>query len=193
MYKKLMALVLVSAAACFGTTAQAKDVSGWFINGGVGSAHYRATYEGLSGSESDTSFQFTAGWRSQFIGVEGGYVDLGSISENDGLGDSAHVSADGYTVGINGHFNPTGKWYISARAGLFRWKIDARATIDEGEGGIETVSGSQSGWKGYAGVGTGVDFNHNWSLGANFDYYQLGKQGIDIHAKVYTVNLEYRF
>lgn len=197
MYKTLAALAVAGVAACIGTAAQAKDVSGWFINGGVGSAHYDASANGLHGSDSDTSFQFNAGWRSQFIGIEGGYVDLGSVSNHDDFGDSAHVSGKGWTVGVNGHFNPTEKWYISARAGLFRWSLHANTTtvVNEGEGGTVTeyASGSMSGWKGYAGVGTGVDFNHHWSLGGNFDYYQLGKQGVSIHAKVYSVNLEYRF
>lgn len=201
MHKKLIALAVLAAGAFIATGAQAKDVSGWFINGGVGSAHYGANYQGVSGSESDTAFQFTGGWRSQFIGLEAGYVNLGSISEHDDFGDSAHISGKGWTVGVNGHFNPTEKWYISARAGLFRWQISAHATLvdnDEGEGigpeaSTEYVSSSAGGWKGYAGVGTGVDFNHHWSLGGNFDYYQLGKQGINIHAKVYSVNLEYRF
>jgi hypothetical protein len=47
------------------------------------------------------------GWRSRFIGFEGGYVDLGSVSENDGFGDSAKLSGKGWTLGLNGHFNPT--------------------------------------------------------------------------------------
>ena len=193
MYKKLTALALLTAAACMGTSAQAKDLTGWFVNGGVGSAHHRATYGGLSGKESDTSYQINAGWRSQFIGVEGGYVDLGSISENDGMGDSARLSGKGWTLGLNGHFNPTDKWYISARAGFFGWTLDARADIADGAGGTTRISGSDNGLNGYAGVGTGVDFNRHLSLGVNFDYYKINKHGYNINSKVYSVNMEYRF
>lgn len=195
MNKKMLVLAVLAAGACVATGAQAKDLTGWFINGGVGSAHYRGTLDGVSGHASDTgtSFQFTGGWRSQFMGIEGGYVDLGSISEHDDFGDSAKLSGKGWTLGVNGHFNPTEKWYISARAGLFRWTAKARATIDEGEGGIVTSSGSDNGTNGYFGIGTGVDFNRNWSLGVNGDYYQINAHGYDVDTKVYSVNLEYRF
>lgn len=193
MHKKVLALAVLAAAACLGTQAQADDLTGWFVNGGVGSAHYRASYAGSAGSDSDTSYQFNAGWRKQFIGIEGGYVDLGGVHYADDAGDSLKASGNGFTLGFNGHFNPTEKWYISARAGLFFWKVNATATENLGEGGIVTASDSTRGTNGYAGIGTGVDFNRNWSLGANFDYYQMAKQGAHLHAKVYTVNLEYRF
>ena len=193
MYKKLTALALLTAAACVGTSAQAKDLTGWFVNGGVGSAHYKATYEGVSGTESDTGFQINGGWRSQFIGFEGGYVDLGSISENDGLGDSAKLSGKGWTLGLNGHFNPTDKWYISARAGFFRWTVDARADLADGMGGTTRYSGSENGLNGYAGLGTGIDFNRHWSVGVNFDYYNINKHHVNIDTKLYSVTAEYRF
>lgn len=193
MYKKLTALALLTAAACVGTSAQAKDLTGWFVNGGVGSAHYKASYEGVSGTESDTGFQINGGWRSQFIGFEGGYVDLGSISENDGLGDSAKLSGKGWTLGLNGHFNPTDKWYISARAGFFGWTVDARADLADGMGGTTHYSGGEHGLNGYAGLGTGVDFNRHWSLGVNFDYYNINKHHVNIDTKLYSVTAEYRF
>ncbi|HET7932053.1 MAG TPA: outer membrane beta-barrel protein, partial [Rhodanobacteraceae bacterium] len=144
------------------------------------------------GNDSGTSFQFNGGWRSQFIGLEAGYVDLGSVSYSDDLGDSLKLDGKGWTVGVNGHFNPTEKWYISARAGLFHWTLHARATA-AGESGSTSVSGSDNGTNGYFGIGTGVDFNRHWSLGVNGDYYQINGQGYDVHTKVYSVNLEYRF
>lgn len=194
MSRKLTALALFTAAACFGASAQAADVTGWFVNGGVGSAHYKASFEGTNlGKESDTGFQINGGWRSQFIGFEGGYVDLGSISGNDGAGTSASVSGKGLTLGLNGHFNPTEKWYISARAGFFRWTMDARADLADGNGGVEHLSGSEHGLNGYAGVGTGFDINRHWSVGANFDYYKINKHHLNIDTKLYSVTAEYRF
>lgn len=192
MYKKLTALALLSAAACLGTSARASDVTGWFINGGAGSAHYKASYEGWSGKESDTAFQLTGGWRSQFIGVEGGYVDLGGVHYDDGLGDSFGADGKGWIAGFNGHFNPTGKWYISARAGLFGWTAHLHAAATDSTG-TTSVSGNVHSVNGYAGIGTGVDFNQHWSLGVNFDYYQMKKYSVKVDTKTYTVNLEYRF
>lgn len=195
MKKQMMTLAVLIAGACLATGAQAKDLTGWFVNGGVGSAHYHAALDNVDGHGSDTgtSFQFNAGWRSQFIGIEGGYVDLGSVSDHDDFGDSGKVSGKGWTLGVNGHFNPTEKWYISARAGLFHWTTKLRGTVDEGEGGIATVSLSDNGTNGYFGLGTGVDFNRNWSLGVNGDFYQINAHGYRVHTKVYSVTAEYRF
>lgn len=55
----------------------------------------KASYEVWSGKESDTGFQTNGGWRSQFIGVEGGYVDFGSISDQDEFGDAGNNDFDG--------------------------------------------------------------------------------------------------
>lgn len=192
MYRKLTALALLTAAACIGTTAQANDVTGWFINGGAGSAHYKASDEAVSGKDSDTAFQITGGWRSQFIGVEGGYVDLGGVRYDDGAGDSLRATGKGWTVGLNGHFNPTDKRRISARAGFFAWTVHLRADLT-GTGGATRFTDNEHAVNGYAGIGTGVDFNRHWSLGVNFDYYQMKKYHAKINTKTYTVNLEYRF
>jgi hypothetical protein len=159
-------------------------------NGGVGSAHYHASYEGYDlGKDSDTGYQVNAGWRSRFIGFEGGYADLGSVDISDGAGDSLGASGKGWTLGLNGHFNPTDKWYISARAGFFFWNVDLRANLADGTGG----SDSENGMNGYAGIGTGIDFNRHWSAGVNFDYYKINKHHVNIGTKLYSVTAEYRF
>ncbi len=192
--KKKAALALLVAAACVGTGAQASDVTGWFVNGGIGSAHYKASYEGIDlGKASDTGFQINGGWRSQFIGVEGGYVDLGSVTENDGAGDALHASGKGWTLGLNTHVNPIDKWYISARAGFFMWTVDGYIDLADGTGGTTHYSDSYHGLNGYAGLGTGVDFNRHWSVGVNFDYYKINKYHVNIGTKIYSANVEYRF
>lgn len=194
MNKTVVALALTAAFGLSASAAQAKDLTGWFVNGGVGTAHYHATYNDYDlGSDSDTSAQINAGWRSQFIGVEAGYVDLGSISGSNAFGESAKLSGDGWTLGLNGHFNPTRMWYISARGGLFMWKLHAKASLGNGLGGFDHYSASRQSTDWYAGVGTGVDFNRHMSLGVNFDYYQIDKDDLAIDNKVYSVNFEYRF
>lgn len=192
MYKKPAALALLVACACAGT-AQAKDLTGWFVNGSAGSAHYHATYQGLSGRESDTGFQINGGWRSRFIGIEAGYVDLGSVSANDGVGDSAHLSGKGWTLGLDGHFNPTDRWYVSARAGVFLWTLHGTATLGGALGYTGDFSASEHGLDGYAGVGTGIDINRHVSLGVDVDYYKIEKHGYNVGTRIYSLNLEYRF
>ncbi|MGH8190230.1 MAG: outer membrane beta-barrel protein [Rhodanobacteraceae bacterium] len=96
-------------------------------------------------------------------------------------------------MGLNGHFNPTDKWYISARAGFFRWTVDGRADLTDTTGATTHISGSEHGLNGYAGVGTGVGFNRNWSLGVNFDYCKINKHRVNVDTKLYSVTAEYRF
>lgn len=204
MNRKLFVLALGMAGTAMACSAQAKNLTGWFVNGGVGTAHYHATYGNYDvGSESDTSAQISFGWRSQFIGVEAGYVDLGSVKRSasdqalstvgsDLTNGKVKLSGDGWTLGLNGHFNPTKMWYISARGGLFMWKLHLDASADAPSGHIGISEGRQStDW--YAGVGTGVDFNRHVSLGVNFDFYKIDKDSVQIDNKVYTINLEYRF
>lgn len=206
MQRKLIIMALVVAGATLACSAQAKDLTGGFVSAGVGTAHYHATVGSTDiGTESDTSGQLIFGWRSRFIGSEVGYVNLGSV-EADIPGTTfsragfpsltnghAKLSGDGWIVGINGHFNPTKMWYISARGGLFLWKLhfDASATDHSGATLHDSESQQSASW--YAGVGTGVDFNRHMSLGVNFDFYKIAKDDLEIDNKVYTVNFEYRF
>lgn len=193
MQKKLAALALATAGLAGTAAAQAKDLTGWFVNGGVGTAHYHASVnEYDAGSESDTAFKVNGGYRWQFIGVEAGYVDLGSVDSRDSYGDYSKLSGDGWTLGLNGHFNLTPNWYLSARGGAFMWKLHARQSyVDAGVTTTYRAHLQSTDW--YAGVGTGYDFNRNWSLGVAFDYYKIKKEGLDIGNRVYTVDVEYRF
>jgi OmpA-OmpF porin, OOP family len=204
MHKTFAALSLIAAGALAANSAraQARDVTGWFVNGGAGRANYHATADinGFGnydlGSTHGTAGLINAGYRSQYIGFEAGYTNLGSISSNDQFGDRAKLSGDGWTFGMNGHFNPTEHWYISARAGGFLWKLHAKETYSyEGQRLSDTGSTQSLGW--YAGVGTGYDINRHWSVGASFDYYHISKDyqgiGFDIGTRMFTVNAEYRF
>lgn len=206
MNKTFVAVALAAALGLGASAAQAKDLTGWFVNGGVGTAHYHATYRGYDlGSESDTSAQINFGWRSQFIGVEAGYIDLGSVNGAASATDfasagysnlssgKAELSGDGWTIGLNGHFNPTKMWYISARGGLFLWKLHLKASAIDAAGNHLNGSEGQQSADWYAGVGTGVDFNRHMSLGVNFDYYKIKKDSVDVGNRVFTVNFEYRF
>lgn len=192
MKKKYLLLALVAGSAFGATSLQAKDLTGGFVNLGAGSASYHATYGSYDlGSDTGTAVIFNAGYRTQFIGFEAGYTDLGSVSGHDGS-ITGKLSADGWTAGINGHFNPTEQWYISARGGAFVWKLHAKLSSSDPADTYTIKDSRQSlGW--YAGVGTGYDFNRNWSVGVNFDYYSISKDGLDIGNRVYTASVEYRF
>lgn len=192
MNKTFLLLATAVSAALAAGSVQAKDLSGAFVNLGAGSARYHATLDSYDlGSDNGTAFILNAGYRTQFIGFEGGYTDLGSIKGRDG-DLSAKLSGDGWTAGLNGHFNPTEHWYISARGGAFIWKLHARVTSTDPVDPFDLKASRQSmDW--YAGVGTGYDIDRHWSVGANFDYYKIAKDGLDIGSRVFTARAEYRF
>ncbi len=187
--KNTFAAATLLAAGMFASSGvAAKDLTGWFANGAAGRVNYHASYGADDlGSDHGTAVIVNAGYRTQFIGFEAGYTDLGSISAHD-AGDAAKLSGDGWTAGINAHLNPTRQWYISARSGAFVWKLHAKATY----AGADYAADRQSlGW--YAGVGTGFDINRHWSVGANFDYYKISKHDLDIGNRIFTIGAEYRF
>lgn len=190
--------LILSLATCglLAAPAFAQDTTpnGWYVNGNVGTAHYKATVDGLgSATESDTAFILNAGYRdANILGYELGYTNLGNVSAHDDAGNHAKLSGDGWTLGLSTHLNPTDHWYISARGGMFLWKLKAKATIDDGTGPV-TYRDSQQSLDWYAGVGTGYDINRHWSVGANFDYYKISGTGYDVGTKLFSVSAEYRF
>ncbi len=192
MKKTLLTLAMLAGSTLSAASVQAKDLTGGFVNLGAGRASYHATLNDFDlGSDHGTAVILNAGYRTQFIGFEAGYTDLDSISYRDATAYSK-LSGDGWTAGINGHFNPTDAWYISARGGAFVWKLHATLKSNDPANPFDEKASKQSlDW--YAGVGTGYDIDKNWSIGANFDYYSISKQGLDIGNRVYTVGAEYRF
>lgn len=195
MRKQLLPLAIAASGMAFVATAHAEQPNGWFVNGNVGSSHYSAEVDDFgSGTETDTAFIVNAGYRDQrILGFEVGYTNLGSVSESDDFGDRVKLSGDGWTLGLNGHFNPTSHWYISARGGAFLWKLHAKARIAYDDGSSDTFRASEQSLGWYAGVGTGYDINRHWSVGGSFDYYKIDKDVYELGTRIFSVSAEYRF
>jgi OmpA-OmpF porin, OOP family len=169
--------------------AHASDTSGWFANVGVGSTHFKAKADGYSFSDNTTGTMFNVGWRKGVIGVEAGYTDLGSVSYSDGYGDSVKVSADGFTAGLNLHYNVNEKFYVGGRGGAFFWTAKDHYNVPGYLSGSDSTS--STGW--YAGVGAGYNFTPNWSAAVNYNYYDMNKSGGSVKSDMYGVSLEYSF
>jgi OOP family OmpA-OmpF porin/outer membrane immunogenic protein len=173
-------------------TSHAADQSGFFINGNVGQSN---TSKGLY-DDDDTGFGANVGYRwavapNVLLGIEGGYTDLGEFSTKNrytGLGvPNAEIS--GWNLGVNGHFNVTDNWYVSGRAGLFR--ADVKGGYFDDAGALVRVDDNANKW--YAGAGFGYDFNNNFSVGLNYDYYKADKNNLDLQSDLVSVSAEYRF
>jgi len=193
MKNTLVAIALATAGlTAIPLTSHAADQSGFFINGNIGES---STSEGLY-DDSDVGFGANIGYRwavspSVLLGVEGGYTDFGNFSVKNrysglGIPDS---KLQGWNLGVNGHFNVTENWYLSGRAGWFSGDIKGGYLDSVGE--VIRVDDTSDKW--YAGAGFGYDFNNNFSIGLNYDYYEADKNHLDLNTDLISVSAEYRF
>ena len=193
MNKTLAALALAGLFAV-PVVSHADDTGGYFINGSVGQSDLRSnTYN----KAHDVGYQLNGGYRwavapSVLLGVEGGYSYLGSFgTRNPSIPFTGPAPLDatlhGWTLGGDAHVNLTSNWYVSGRAGLFRW--NGRNTAPSAT--PVTFDGHGNDW--YAGAGFGYDFSNNTSVGLNYDYYDAKKNGTDLSTGLWSVSAEYRF
>ncbi|SFK46586.1 porin family protein [Rhodanobacter glycinis] len=197
MKKSLLALAfatagLMAAPAVFAQSAPNGN-GGWFVNGNVGRTSInKGPYDGH-----DTGYGINGGYRwavspSVALGAEIGYNDLGNIHaknifNGNRVVDRQKTQLHGWTAGVNGHFNISPNWYVSARTGIYGWKghglsnddLPTRHRLDD------------TSW--YAGAGFGYDFTNNFSLGLNYDYYNAKKHDVDLSTDMVSVSAEYRF
>jgi opacity protein-like surface antigen len=199
MKNTLLAIALATAGLVALPVAHAADSSGFFINGNIGQSNLsKGAYD-----DSDTGYAANIGYRwavapSVLIGVEGGYTDLGSIAPKSSYGFLGNAKITGWNVGANAHFNLTDNWYLSGRAGLFRANLTGGYVNSTGIGpdgtpiyGVTHIDDSSNKW--YAGAGFGYDFNNNFSVGLNYDYYKAAKNGFSVNPDLVSVSGEYRF
>jgi len=192
MKNTLFAIALATAGLATVSAAHAADQSGFFVNGNVGQSNLsKGAYD-----DDDTGFGANVGYRwavapNVLLGIEGGYTDLGKFSTKSrdnalGLGDA---ELKGWNIGANGHFNVTDNWYVSGRAGWFR--PDIKGGYLDSTGAPVRVDDTSNKW--YAGAGFGYDFNTNFSVGLNYDYYKADKDNLKLDADLVSVSAEYRF
>jgi OOP family OmpA-OmpF porin/outer membrane immunogenic protein len=197
MKKTLLALALTTAGllsvpAAFAQNAPT-DNGGWFVNGNVG----RTSIDKGPYDNHDTGYGINGGYRwalspSFALGAEAGYNDLGNINaknifNSQPVVDKGKSQLHGWTAGVNGHFNLSPNWYLSARTGIYGWQGHGLSNDQNPvRKGLDDTS-----W--YAGGGVGYDFSHNFSLGLNYDYYDAKKQHVDLSTDMVSVSAEYRF
>lgn len=197
MKKTLLALAFTSAGllavpAVFAQSAPT-HTDGWFINGNVG----QTSINHGAYNDNDTGYGINGGYRwalspAVALGAEVGYNDLGNIHAKN-IFNSQPVVADnksqlhGWTAGVNGHFNVSPNWYVSARTGIYAWKGHGLSNdVNPVRKGLNDTS-----W--YAGAGVGYDFSNNVSLGLNYDYYDAKKDRVNLSTDMVSVSAEYRF
>jgi OOP family OmpA-OmpF porin/outer membrane immunogenic protein len=196
MKKTLLALAFATAGLLT-VPAFAQDAGtgngGWFVNGNVG----RTSIDKGPYNDSDTGYAINGGYRwavnpSLALGVEAGYNDLGNIHAKNiftsrPVIDGTKSQLHGWTAGVNGHFNLTPNWYLSARGGIYGWKGHGLSNDD-----LPTRQNlNDTSW--YAGAGVGYDFTSHMSVGLNYDYYDAKKHDVDLSTDMVSISAEYRF
>lgn len=190
MKNTLFAIALAAAGLVAVPAAHAANNSGFFVNGNVGQSNLsKGAYD-----DDDTGYGVNIGYRwavapNLLLGVEGGYSDLGSFGAKSNYAPLGKAEISGWNLGGNAHFNVTDNWYISGRAGFYRADLKG-SYLQPGVGQVRVDDNSN---KWYAGAGFGYDFNNNFSVGLNYDYYKAEKNGLKVDPNLVSVSGEYRF
>ncbi|WP_329742446.1 porin family protein [Dyella sp. A6] len=197
MNKSLIAMALATtgllAVPAVFAQSMPTDNGGWFVNGNVGRTYINhGPYDGH-----DTGYGLNGGYRWSMsptvaLGVEAGYNDLGNIHARNIFNGQPVVNRDktqlhGWTAGVNGHFNISPNWYVSARTGIYGWR--GHGMSNDALPAVQHLSDTS--W--YAGAGFGYDFSNNISLGLNYDHYDANKHNVDLSTNMISVGAEYRF
>ena len=199
MKNTVLAIALAASAFALPAISHADSgdngAGGFFINGNVGQSDLDKGFY----NDKDTGYGANVGYRWAFspnvaIGVEGGYTKLGSFDPKSGAildigGAVPRADVQGWNLGLNGHFNLSPNWYVSARGGYFRG--DVKGQTFEGPSATTFVDDTSN--KYYAGAGFGYDFSRNVSVGLNYDYYKVDTDGLKLDPHLISVSGEYRF
>ena len=195
MKNTVLAIALAASALALPAISFADGASngGFFVNGNVGQSNLsKGAYD-----DSDTGYGANVGYRWAFspnvaIGVEGGYTKLGSFDPKSSFDVPGVGRADvkGWNLGLNGHFNLSPNWYVSARGGYFRGDVQGSYFVSPSTAAVYVDDTSN---KYYAGAGFGYDFNTNFSVGLNYDYYKTDVGGLKLDPNLVSVSAEYRF
>ncbi|HEX3895481.1 MAG TPA: porin family protein [Rudaea sp.] len=197
MKNTILAIALAASAFALPAISHADSSDngngGFFVNGNVGQSDLD---KGLY-NDHDTGYGANVGYRWAFspnvaIGVEGGYTKLGTFDpkeNSDIAGTFPRASVEGWNLGLNGHFNLSPNWYVSARGGYFR--SDVKGETFPSIATATFVDATSN--KYYAGAGFGYDFSKNVSVGLNYDYYKTDTDGLQLDPRLISVSGEYRF
>ena len=127
-------LCLVAILAVAAIPAAAAD-NGLYVGASIGGSSIKVSefdeeLGELNFSGGDFAYKLFAGYRfMSFLGVEAGYVDLGS--PNDSVGDdiNARIGVDGWDAFAVG-FLPIGPVDVFAKLGLVSWDANIRAAFE---------------------------------------------------------------
>jgi OOP family OmpA-OmpF porin/outer membrane immunogenic protein len=179
-----LALGLVTA----GIDALAADTGAW-IGAGIGAANIE--HDGMGTAN---AYDIAVGYRWNGFGVEAGYNDFATFERDlratDGSLHRHSIDLDGWSIGLADRVALDARWYVTARAGLFRW--NTRFLYGPADGARDTYSDKGTDW--YGGVGVGYRVSERFGVGVNVDYLKAqGHNHLDYTTTRASLRAEYAF
>lgn len=151
----------------------------------IGSARIDDNFDGFGFDSSAVAFRIMAGWRfSDYVAAEFGYLDFGDFDEQfDVIGSfvPASVSANGFTLGLNGALPIGGNFALTARGGLFFW--NGTASLNN------VTQASPDDTNPYFAAGGRYRLSDRFAVIADYTYYDLE----DTHSDVLSIGFEVGF
>ena len=182
-------ILALSMAPIFAAGTASAAQEGFYVGAGAGETTAKASTGPLLVStppdvfntfhfdKNETGYKGFVGYNFlPWLGVEGGYVDLGSPSQNWQRGTTSlqgDVNADGWEGFVVGYL-PIGPVDIFAKVGGIASNIDLK--LKDSVVGQPTQHFSESDSNGMWAYGGGVAYNFgHWSLRAEYEWYDVNK------------------
>ncbi|MBT8076965.1 MAG: porin family protein [Gammaproteobacteria bacterium] len=166
---KLPRSILLIVVLLTGFVSVASAEHDFYVGGTIGSARLDDRLDTFEFDSTSVAFRIFAGWQfSDHLSVEVGYLDFGDFEQDfDIVGNivPATVSANGFTVGLNGALPLGGRFALTGRAGMFFWNGTASL------GGI--LEASPDDVNPYFGAGARYQFTDRFAATADFTHYDL--------------------
>jgi len=120
---KILTVALLGLATLFTTTAYADE--GLTLGASVGYVNIENNDPGFNFDANDTGYKFFASYTaSNFLGIEGGYIDFGS-PEDIIAGFPGEIDAEGWNLYGVGNLPLAGGVDLFAKAGIVAWEVDS--------------------------------------------------------------------
>lgn len=167
---KLKALVVGIALAVTAPAAMAEGFYGAFD---LGQSKVKDFCVGVTTcSNTDTAYRFSAGYQvNQNFGVEGSYVDSGSLS-GSGAGLTVNSKNTEWQVAATGTLPVGNGFSLIGKAGIAFWDLTTSATL----GGVTVAvpGGSPNGNDFLWGIGAQYDISKTIAVRGQYDSHKIG-------------------
>lgn len=180
--RKAATLAVLGALSVYGAAASAQDAK-WYAGAAIGQSKFNGMCDdtgGLSCKDTDTAWKFFGGYKFHpNFSAELGYSDFGKANLSGttaGVGVNADFKANAWELDGVGSWPLANKFSILGRLGVYRAKMDGRATA--AAGGLSASASASATNTGLTfGIGGGYDITQ--TVAARLEWQRYSKVGGD--------------